>query len=102
MTHTLSKALNGSERGRVLRQTVTIIQSMRADRFGDVTVLGSQYRDQNRMLHWCFAMWSEQDTRVRIRHVSGGEIPSYLDSDDRQALIEAIRVWESSPRSHPN
>ena len=85
-----------------MKQPVIVLQSMREDRFGDVTVLGSQYRDQIGAVHWYFAVWSEQNTNVRIHRVSGGEIPFYLHSAEREALIEAIAAWESSPASQPN
>jgi hypothetical protein len=75
---------------------------MRTDRFGDVTVLGSQYRDQNGMLHWVFAVWSEQNTNVRVFRVSDGDLPIHLDSADREAIMDAIELWESSPASQPN
>jgi hypothetical protein len=62
-----------ADRGQAMKQRVIVIQSMRTDRFGDVTVLGSQYRDQNRVLHWVLAVLSERNTNVRIYRVSGGE-----------------------------
>ena len=52
--------------------------------------------------HWYCAVWSEQNTNVRVYRVSDGELPVHLDSTDREALIEAIGVWESSPTSQPN
>jgi len=88
--------------GSVLRQPVIVLQSLREDRFGDVTVLGSQYRDHNKAIHWYFAVWSERNTKVRFSRVSDGELPIHLDSADRGALEEAIELWESSPVSQPN
>jgi hypothetical protein len=85
-----------------MKQPVIVLQCMREDRFGDVTVLGSQYRDQNRAIHWYFAVWSERNMKVRISRVSDGELPIHLDSADREALEEAIELWESSPASRPN
>jgi hypothetical protein len=85
-----------------MKQPVTVLQSMRTDRFGDVTVLGSQYRDPNGATHWYFAVWSERNTNVRIHRVSNRELPAHLDSIDREALLEAIELWEASPASRPN
>jgi hypothetical protein len=90
------------EEREFVRQPVTVLQSMRTDRFGDVTVLGSQYRDQNGTLHWYFAVWSERNITVRIYRVSNRELPAYLDSIDREALLEAIELWEASPASRPS
>jgi hypothetical protein len=91
----------GRPRSKVLKQRVKVLQSNRSDEFGDVTVLGSQYRDHSGVLHWYFAVWSEQNTNVRFHRVSGGEVPIYVDSADREALLEAIGVWESSPAPQP-
>jgi hypothetical protein len=88
--------------GQAMKGRVTVTQSMRTDRFGDVTVLGSQYRDQNRVLHWVLAVLSEQNTNARIYRVSGGELPTHLSFADRDAVVEAISLWESSPASQPN
>jgi len=85
-----------------MKQRVMVLQSMRTDRVGDVTVLGSQYRDQNSVLHWVLAVWSEQNTNVRIYRVSGGELPAHLAFADRDAVVEALYLWESSPASQPN
>jgi hypothetical protein len=78
--------------GPALKQPVTVLQSMRTDKFGDVTVLGSQY----------FAVWSERNTNVRVLRVSNRELPAHLDANDRDALIEAIELWGASPASRPN
>jgi hypothetical protein len=85
-----------------MKQPVTVLQSMRTDRFGDVTVLGSQYRDQDRATHWYFAAWSERNANVRIHRVTNRELSAYLDSIDREALLEAIELWEASPASRPS
>jgi hypothetical protein len=85
-----------------MKQPVTVLQSMRTDTFGDVTVLGSQYRDQDRVTHWYFAVWSERNTNVRIHRISNREMPAYLDAIDREALLEAIEVWEASLASRPS
>jgi hypothetical protein len=31
-----------------------------------------------------------------------GELPIHLDSADREAIMDAIELWESSPVSPPN
>jgi hypothetical protein len=90
------------EEREFVRQPVTVLQSMRTDRFGDVTVLGSQYRDQNGTIHWYFAVWSERNKNVRIHRISNRELPTYIDPIDRDALIEAMELWEASPSSQPN
>jgi hypothetical protein len=88
--------------GQAMKRRAIILQSVRIARFGDVTVLGSQYRDQNRVLHWVLAVIAEQNTNVRIYRVSGGELPTHLGLADRDAVVEAISLWESSPASQPN
>lgn len=85
-----------------MKQPMTVRQSIRTDKFGCVTVLGSQYRDQNGVLHWYFPVLSEQNNNIRIHHVSGGELPTHIDSADREALMEAIDLWESPPGPQPN
>ena len=85
-----------------MKHPVTVLQSMRTGRFGDVNVLGSQYRDQNAAKHWYFAVWSERNTNVRIHRVSNRELPAQLDSIDQEALLKAIELWEASPASQPN
>lgn len=82
-----------------VKQPVVVLQSMREDRFGDVTVLGSQYRDQDGVVHWYFAVWSERNTRVRISRVSNRELPIHLDSADQEALVKALELWEAFPAS---
>lgn len=79
-----------------------VVQSMRAGAFGGFVVLGSQYRDETGQLHWCIALLPGQDPNTRIYHVIGGELPDELDQDERHAVIDAIRPWESQPASMPN
>lgn len=79
-----------------------VIQSMRVGTFGDFIVLGSQYRDQVGEIHWYIAVLPDQGPNNRIYHVIAGELPDELDQDERHAVIEAIRLWESQPISRPN
>jgi hypothetical protein len=75
------------------------LQSLRTGSFEDLTVLGSQYCDHTGVSHWYVAVLSEQDVRVRIYRLPGGELPDHVDSADREALLEAIDVWEQTPAS---
>ena len=81
-----------------------IVQSMRAGSFGGFVVLGSQYWDEIGELHWYIALLPEQAPApgTRIYHVMAGEVPDELTGDERHAVIEAIRSWESQPASRPN
>jgi hypothetical protein len=47
-------------------------------------------------------VWSERNIKVRIYRVSNRELPAYLDSIDREELLEAIELWEASPASRPS
>jgi hypothetical protein len=85
-----------------MKQPVTILQSMRAGLFAEITVTGSQYRDTRGTLHWYFAVCSEQKPKVRIYRVSGGALPPGLDSEVKRALTEAKDLWEGSPASRLN
>jgi hypothetical protein len=81
---------------------ITVLQSLRATRFEDVTVLGSQYRDHTGASSWYVAVWSDRNIRVRIYRLSGGELPDHVDLADREALRETVHLWERSPASRPN
>jgi hypothetical protein len=81
---------------------IRVLQSLRIGRFENVTVLGSQYRDHTGTSHWYVAVLSEQNMRVRIYRLSGGELPDHVYLADRQALLEAIEQWEHLPASKPN
>lgn len=81
---------------------ITVLQSLRAARFEDVTVLGSQYRDHTGASSWYVAMWSERNISVRIYRLSGGELPDHVDLADREALRETVHLWEGSPASRPS
>ena len=80
----------------LMKQPVKILQSMRAGRFGDLTVLGSQYVDRNRVSHWCCAVWSEQNPDVQTYWISAADLPENLTEKHREAVLQAIRMWESS------
>jgi hypothetical protein len=90
------------ERVKEVKKHLTVLQSLRSGRFDHVTVLGSQYRDHTGASNWYVAVSSEQNIRIRIYRLSGGELPDHVDLDDRQALLEAIQLWEYLPASQPN
>jgi hypothetical protein len=85
-----------------LEKPIRVLQSLRAGRFEDVMVLGSQYRDHTGASSWYVAVWSEKNVRVRVYHLSGEELPDHVDWADREALLHTIRLWECSPVSQPN
>jgi hypothetical protein len=85
-----------------MNKPVKVLQSLRIGRFEDVTVLGSQYRDQTGASHWYVAVLSEPNVRIRIYRLSGRELPDHVYLADRQALLEAIDQWEHLPASQPN
>jgi len=97
--------LEPNERGKgkkEVKKHITILQSLRADSFEDVTVLGSQYRDHTGASSWYVAVWSERNTRVRIYRLSGGDLPDHVHLADREALLETIHRWEHLPASRPS
>jgi hypothetical protein len=81
---------------------ITVLQSLRAARFEDVTILGSQYRDHTGASSWYIALWSERNIRVRIYRLSGGELPDHIDLADLEALRETVHLWERLPASRPS
>jgi hypothetical protein len=83
-------------------KNITVLQSLRAARFEDVTILGSQYRDHTGASSWYIALWSERNIRVRIYRLSGAELPDHVDLADREALRETVRLWERLPASRPS
>jgi hypothetical protein len=85
-----------------VKKPIRVLQSLRAGRFEDVTVLGSQYRDHSGASSWYVAVSSERNIRVRIYRLSGGELPDHVDLADREALLEAIHLWEHLPASQPS
>jgi hypothetical protein len=85
-----------------VKKYITVLQSLRAGRFEDVTVLGREYRDHTVACNWYVAVWSERNIRVRIYRLSGGELPDHVDWADREALPQTIDLWEHLPASRPN
>jgi hypothetical protein len=81
---------------------IELIQSMRVGTFGEFVVLGSQYKDETGDRHWYIALLTGPEPVARIHHVIAGELPGELTVDERDAVIEAIRLWESQPQSRPN
>ena len=81
-----------------------VVQSMRRGIFGDFVVLGSQYRDRNGELHWYIALFPEHITQPhpKIHHVVKGAMPDGVAQDEREAMVQAIGLWESEPASRPN
>jgi hypothetical protein len=61
-------------------------------------VLGGQYRDQNGILHWVFAVWAEQDTNARVYPVSDGELPARSECPRCEQHVAGIGVTSRSPR----
>jgi hypothetical protein len=82
--------------------TIEVVQSMRVGTFGDFVVLGSQYKDEAGDRHWYIALLTGPEPVASIHHVIAGELPDELTVDERDAVIEAIRLWESQPLSRPN
>jgi hypothetical protein len=77
-----------------MEEKLTLIQSMKTDRFGDVTVLGSQYRDECDCLIWHFAVWSERDTEVKRYFVKDDGVPLRTErASDAPAMAEARAKW---------
>jgi hypothetical protein len=79
-----------------------VTQSMRVGTFGDFVVMGCQYRDEAGDEHWYIAVLTGPDPVTRTYHIVGGELPAELTTDERDAVIQAIRCWESEPLSRPN
>jgi hypothetical protein len=86
----------------VKNKPIRVLQTLRIGSFEDLTVLGSQYCDHTGVSHWYVAVLSEQDVRARIYRLPGGELPDHVDSADREALLEAIDMWEQTPASQPH
>jgi hypothetical protein len=75
---------------------------MRIGKFGDFVVMGSQYKDEAGDRHWYIALLAGPEPVARIHLVIAGELPDELTVDERDAVIAAIRLWESQPLSRPN
>jgi hypothetical protein len=103
MKRTAYQKLSGwTEFVNLMNKPIRVLQTLRIGNFEDVTVLGSQYCDQTGVCHWYVAVLSEQDVRIRIYRLPGGELPDHVYSGDRPALLEAIDLWEQSPASQPS
>lgn len=85
-----------------MKKPIKILQSLRTGRFEDVSVLGSQYLDHTGASSWYVAVWSDQNTSVRVYRLSGGDLPDHVEWADREALMETINLWENSPSSQPH
>jgi len=81
---------------------VEVVHSMRVGAFGDFVVLGSQYQDHQGELHWYVAVIAGHGSHAKIHHVLRGKMPEGVGEDERDAMVEAIWLWESEPASKPN
>ena len=75
---------------------------MRTGIFGEFQVLGSQYRDEVGELHWYVALLCSENSSPKIHHILDGLLPEQLVKDERDAVIEAITLWEREPTARPN
>jgi hypothetical protein len=81
---------------------VEVVHSMRVGAFGEFVVLGSQYQDHQGEMHWYVAVIAGRCSHAKIHHVLRGKMPEGAGEDEREAMIEAIWLWESEPASKPN
>jgi hypothetical protein len=81
---------------------IELIQSMRIGTFGDFVVMGSPYSDVAGDRLWYIALLTGPEPVANIHHVIAGELPDEPTIDERDAVIEAIRLWESQALSRPN
>lgn len=79
-----------------------VIQSMRIGTFDGVTVLGSQYRDEAGDRQWYVAVLAGPGAATKIYHLRDGELPDALEAEERDAVIQAIELWNAQPLSRPN
>ena len=79
-----------------------VTQSMKSGTFGGFVVTGSKYSDEAGERHWYIALLAGPETATKIYHVIAGELPDELTVDERDAVIQAIRLWEAQPLSRPN
>lgn len=75
---------------------------MRTGAFGDFVLLGSQYKDETGELNWYIALLPRGESETRIYHIVGGELPDGLVAEERDVVIQAIRLWEAEPISRPS
>ena len=77
---------------------LTLLQSMRLNNsFADVTVLGSQYENEDGIREWPLAIWSESYTKIRTYCVSEDCKPEQLRGVYLEAADRAISKWEAQP-----
>jgi hypothetical protein len=79
-----------------------VTQSMQIGTFGGFVVMGSQYRDEAGDRHWYIALLAGPEPVTRIHHLIAGELPKELTMDERDAVIQAIKLWELQPLLRPN
>lgn len=79
-----------------------VTQSIRIATFGEIAVMGSQYRDEAGDMHWYIALLTGPDPVRQLHHIVRGELPDGLTADERDAVSQAIRSRESQPMSRPN
>ena len=78
--------------------TLTLLQSMRLNNsFADVTVLGSQYENEDGIREWHLAIWSESYPKIRTCRVSDERKPERLVGAYLKAADQAISKWEAQP-----
>jgi hypothetical protein len=71
---------------------------MRIDtKFGDFTLIGSQYKNENQTREWHLVVWSERDNNVRRYWVIAGKPPEQFAGEDLKAVEPAISKWEAKP-----
>jgi hypothetical protein len=83
-------------------RNAAVIQSMRMGTFGGFKVLGSQYRDEIGEHHWYVALLPSEKPSPTIHHILAGLIPEQLEQEERDAIIEALTLWEREPAARPN
>jgi hypothetical protein len=103
MKRSAHQKLSGWTRfANAMNKPIRVLQSLRVGRFEGVTVLGSQYCDHTGASHWYVAVSSEQNLKVRIYRLPGGELPDHVDLADREVLLEAVDQWEHLQTSQPS
>jgi hypothetical protein len=59
-------------------------------------------QQRRKFLHWYVALLCSEKPGPTIHHILAGLIPEQLDQDDRDAVIEALTLWEREPAARPN
>jgi hypothetical protein len=75
----------------------TIVQAHKLATFGDVTVMGSQYRDSQERLIWRFRVHNDQYHHPKIYQVIVGEKPIGKTEDESDAMAAAMKLWCELP-----